>query len=313
MKNITSSIPIRFVLIAILTGFIALQFFSNPLEQKQVTGHLNQVPQPIEQILERSCFNCHSNEQQLSILEKTAPISWWVNKDIVRAREVLNFSEWDKLSVAEQEGKFYAILNMVKAGKMPLPAYALTHPGSKLSSDEVEMLKTYTLSLSSKNQTVPTVKEVPLSPNGVAYNAEFKDWQVIGISSFFDNSIRIIYGNPIAVKAIEEENFHPWPNGSTVAKAVFKQVKKANGAIVPGEFINVQYMVKNGTAYTDTEGWGFAKFSGPDLKPTGKTALFAKQSCIGCHRQLAGETGFLFDVPPKVNSKKLIEQHLETK
>src|SRR5690606_7712667 len=98
--------------------------------------------------------------------------------------------------------------------------------------------------LSTKKDTVPAVQTtVLLSPNGIAYNAEFKDWKVIGMSSLFDNSIRVIYANAIAVKAIEEDNFQPWPDGSTVAKAVFKQVKKANGTIVPGDFINVQHMV----------------------------------------------------------------------
>jgi hypothetical protein len=59
--------------------------------------------------------------------------------------------------------------------------------------------------------------------------------------------------------------------------------------------------------YTDTEGWGFAKFSGNDLHPTGKSASFARESCIACHRQLAEKTGYLFDVPMKVNTERLIK------
>ena len=63
-------------------------------------------------------------------------------------------------------------------------------------------------------------------------------------------------------------------------------------------------MVKDAARYSDTEGWGFAKFNGEALTPTGKTASFAVTSCISCHRQLAEETGFLFNVPLKLNPAK---------
>jgi hypothetical protein len=332
MKHVKQIRLLPIVLLCILTAFIALQFFNTPIEPRPVTGPMRNVPKKVAQILERSCYDCHSNAQHLTFLDKLAPISWIVNKDIRRAREVMNFSEWDKLSDAEQKGKFYAIFNMVRAEKMPLPSYAMTHPGAKLSANEIEIIKQFALSLSKKDHsiqahttitaveagrnletsTTATQAVVPVSPNGIEYNADFKNWKVIGMSTLIDNSIRVIYGNDIAVKAIQEENFHPWPNGSAVAKAVFKQTKKANGEIVPGDFVNMQYMVKDGKQYTETEGWGFAKFNGQELKPTGKTALFAKQSCISCHRQLAESTGYLFNVPPKVNSRKLIEQYLIT-
>ncbi|PZU25273.1 MAG: cytochrome P460, partial [Chryseobacterium sp.] len=136
---------------------------------------------------------------------------------------------------------------------------------------------------------------------------EYKKWKVISMSTLFDNSIRVIYGNDIAVEAIETENFHPWPDGSVVVKSVWKQENSANGEIRAGDFVNAQFMVKDSKKYTDTEGWGFAKFSGNDLHPTGKTASFAKESCIACHRQLAEKTGYLFDVPMKVNTERLIK------
>lgn len=324
MKHIKRNRLLTTVLFCFGLGSIVLQFFNEPVEQKPVTGHLQNVPKEVSLILERSCYNCHSNEQQLSFFDKLAPISWIVNKDIERAREVMNFSEWDKLSEAEQKGKFYAIYNMVYAEKMPLPSYALTHLGAKLAANEIETIKRFALSLSEKDsfilahttgnaaESTQPGQALPISPNGIPYNADFKNWKVIGMSTLIDNSIRVIYGNDIAVKAIAEENFHPWPEGSAVAKAVFKQTRKANGEIVPGDFVNMQYMVKEGKVYTETEGWGFAKFNGQELKPTGKTALFAQQSCISCHRQLAESTGYLFNVPPKVNSKKVIDNYLKT-
>ncbi|KAA2223717.1 heme-binding domain-containing protein [Chryseobacterium sediminis] len=317
--------PIAILFLVILGVFGGLQLFSKPLEGKPVTGKI-EAPKEVISILENSCFNCHSNQQNLSWYDKIAPVSWAVNKDIKRAREVLNFSEWEKLSPAEHKGNMYAILNMMQSGKMPLHEYTILHPSAKITEKDIEIIKKYTLSLSSVNPAVQHKNEphpasispaaaptkFPVSPNGVQYTPDFKNWKVISMSTLFDNSIRVIYGNDIAVKAVETENFHPWPDGSIVVKSVWKQEELPNGEIRPGKFINAQFMVKDSHQYKDTEGWGFAKFSGDDLHPTGKTASFAKESCIACHRQLAEKTGYLFDVPMKVNTQRLI-QNLQKK
>lgn len=312
--------PIAIIFLAVLGIFGGLQLFSQPLEGKPVTKQI-EAPREVISILENSCFNCHSNQQNLSWYDKIAPISWAVNKDVKRAREVLNFSEYD-YSPGEHKGNMYAILNMMQSGKMPLHEYTLLHPSAEITQKDIDVIKKYTLSLSGaapvnndvknihQNINLPennNLSKLPVSLNGVKYSNDFKNWKVISMSTLFDNSIRVIYGNDIAVKAVETENFHPWPDGSIVVKSVWKQEKLANGEIRPGEFVNAQFMVKDSKKYTDTEGWGFAKFSGKDLHPTGKTASFAKESCIACHRQLAENTGYLFDVPMKVNTERLIK------
>lgn len=312
--------PIALAFLLIIGICTALQFFNQPLKGNPVTKKI-EAPREVLAILENSCFNCHSNQPNLSWYDKIAPISWAVNKDVKRAREVLNFSEWN-YSAGEHQGKMYAILNMMQSGKMPLHEYTLLHPSAKITTQDIETIRKYTLSLSiiapqkkegkesqqkieiSKNNTP---LKFPTSPNGVQYTDDYKKWKVISMSTLFDQSIRVIYGNDIAVKAIETEDFHPWPNGSIIVKSVWKQEKLDNGEVRAGEFVNAQFMVKNAEKYTDTEGWGFAKFSGNDLHPTGKTTSFAKESCITCHRQLAEKTGYLFDVPMKVNTERLIK------
>lgn len=318
--------PIAILFLAVLGIFATLQLSSPTIEGKAVTGRIN-APREVITILENSCFSCHSNEQKLNWYDKIAPVSWAVKKDVERARQVMNFSEWGKLSPNEHKGKMYAILNMMQSGKMPLHEYTLLHPSAKITQKDIETIKRYTLSLSAVDTSKKEIKEVhqnielprptssmkfPVSPNGVQYTDDYKNWKVISMSTLFDHSIRVIYGNDIAVKAIETENFHPWPNGSIVVKSVWKQQELANGEVRAGAFVNAQFMVKDPKKYTDTEGWGFAKFSGNELHPTGKSASFAKESCIACHRQLSEKTGYLFDVPMKVNTQRLI-QNLQKK
>jgi len=315
-KSILFGILILVVLLGVL-----IQFVDKPIEGRPITGEIK-APQEVLAILERSCYDCHSNKPDLNWYDKIAPISWAVKKDVQRAREVMNFSEWGNLSEADHKGMMWAILNMVKAGKMPLKRYQNVHPDSKVTASEVETIRKYVLSLSEdkpasitkvNTSTVApqhwekmetTIKNVPESPNGVMYTDEFKNWRVISMSTLYDNSMRVIYGNDIAVKAIEEENFHPWPDGAMVVKAVWEQRENQYGEVRPGNFQNVQFMVKDSKKFKSTEGWGFAKFSTQKLIPTGKTALFAEQSCIACHRQLVEKTGYLFNVPLKVNPKK---------
>lgn len=308
------------VSLAIFAIFCALQILSSSLEKKPIARQI-EAPSEVIAILEKSCFNCHSNQQKLSWYDQLAPVSWLVNKDVMRAREVLNFSEWD-FSAGEHLGKMYAILNMMQSGKMPLSNYTLLHPSAKITRKEIDVIKSYTLLLAQqgapKNSTPgmnsgkvspegDSTAGLPVSPNGVQYTHEFKKWKVISMSTLFDHTIRVIYGNDMAVKAIETEDFHPWPDGSVVVKSVWKQETLSNGEIRTGAFVNAQFMVKDAKKYTTTEGWGFAKFSGNDLHPTGKNAYFAEKSCISCHRQLAEKTGYLFDVPMKVNTATTIQ------
>ena len=296
--------------------FLGAQLTGTKIENPPVTAKID-APIDVLSVLKKSCFNCHSNETELSWFDHLAPISWRVSADVKRGREVMNFSEWENLSEAEKKGKLWGILNMIKAGKMPLPLYARFHPSARLDISEIETITDYVRSydinqpnLSKKiaadseydywrNEAIGT-KFDRTSPNGIHYSDEFKHWKVISMANLYDNSMRVIFGNDIAVKAIEREEFHPWPEGARVVKAVWEQIEDKYGEFRPGKFINVQLMVKD-NKYSNTEGWGFAKFSGVDLVPTGKLANFASKSCISCHRQLAEETGFLFNVPPKIN------------
>lgn len=305
LMKIHSKKLILLSLFIVVVLFGVVQLNNQPLEGRPVTGEIS-APREIVAILERSCYNCHSNKTTLNWYDKLAPLSWVVKKDVERAREVMNFSEWENISGEAHVGKMWAILNMVKAGKMPLKGYTLLHPEAKVSDTELEIIKNYVLSLTQEKIAVKnkTMASAPQSPDGITYTDEFKNWKAISMSTLYDNSMRVIYGNDIAVQAIEKEKFHPWPDGAIVVKAVWEQVENEYGEVRAGDFLNAQFMVKDAEKFKDTEGWGFAKFSTNELIPTGKTALFAAQSCIACHRQLAKETGYLFNVPLKVNPKK---------
>lgn len=306
---------LQFTTIVVLSLFIGIQFMGKDIENikgEPVTG----LPEPVHEVLERSCFNCHSSASDLAWIDKVAPVSWVVNSDIRKARAAMNISQWKDLSPAALKGQLWAVLNMIKSRKMPLKHYLIAHPEAEITQADIQTIETYVRSLDQKNIFKDTlskknankefdvwksiqekVTKQAVSPNGVIYREDFKSWKVMGITTLYDNTMRVTYANAIAVKALKEKKINPFPDGAIVAKAVWEQVKGKYGEIVPGKFVNVQIMEKDVQKYKNTEGWGFAKFSSLKLEPFGETADFAATSCISCHRLRAKKSGYLFNIP----------------
>lgn len=299
-----------FIAAVVFTGIQFIQpSLSNP-----ATTHPIQAPEEVKKILERSCFDCHSNKTNLSWLDRIAPVSWLVSKDIHTARTRFNFSTWDTLSKADQQSLIWEMVNMIQNGKMPLPSYAAMHSSARPSQKEIDVLKNYARSLSPSRFHDTTIinkadaeylrfvakpampEKLPETINGIKYIKDFRNWQVISTTNRFDNhSIRVVYGNEITVAAIRRNKIKPWPEGSTIVKVVWNSIEEKNGDILPGSLNSVQIMTKDNGRFPDTEGWGFAKFNGVNLKPYGQTMQF-NTTCFNCHKA-ASDNGYVFNVP----------------
>jgi hypothetical protein len=123
------------------------------------------------------------------------------------------------------------------------------------------------------------------APNGIELPADYKDWKIISVAHRTDNNtMRAIVGNEAAVTAARQGHTHPWPNGAVLGKIVWKAVidKHWDKATVPGEFVHVEFMVKDAAKFAATGGWGYARWKGTELKPYGNDANVA-QECVACH------------------------------
>lgn len=135
----------------------------------------------------------------------------------------------------------------------------------------------------------------PPAPNGIEIPKGYQYWQLIGVSHRTDkDSLRAILGNPIAVKAAKEGKTNPWPEGAIFAKLAWKDSIHPNfaAATVPGELSHVEFMIRDSKKFTDTNGWGYARWLGMEHKPYGNDANFA-QECSNCHLQ-AQDNGYVF-------------------
>ncbi len=83
------------------------------------------------ELVVRACFDCHSNETRWPRYASIAPMSWMVQRDVDAAREVINFSEWNRpFPLASYSGL------SVRTGAMPPTKYRLAHPEADLTAEE---------------------------------------------------------------------------------------------------------------------------------------------------------------------------------
>ena len=131
----------------------------------------------------------------------------------------------------------------------------------------------------------PPKAEVAPAPNGIRIPEGYKNWRLLSSSHRTDNNtLRVVLGNDVAIEAAKSGKTNPWPDGSILAKLVWKdsQHEKWPAATVPGKFVHAEFMIKDAKMYAATGGWGFARWLGTEQQPYGKDAAFV-QECYACH------------------------------
>ena len=121
---------------------VAIQFV--PVRR---TSHLGagdpDAPREVQWILRRACYDCHSTETRWPIWAYVAPMSWLVVRDVDRAREILNFSDWAAYGHRRRVA-LRTMVGPVTAGhRMPLWYYLTLHPDAQLSDRDLATLEAW--------------------------------------------------------------------------------------------------------------------------------------------------------------------------
>lgn len=147
-------------------------------------------------------------------------------------------------------------------------------------------------------QDLSKSKIPPPAPNGIPLPKGYQNWQILASSYRKDNdTLRIILGNNVAIKAAQTEKTTPWPDKTILAKLVWKARQDENwqAAIVPGQFVHAEFMFKDAQKYASTQGWGWARWLGTEQTPYGADEKFA-QECVDCHTAVKSRD-YVFTTP----------------
>ncbi len=136
--------------IAILVGFLVIaQLFrpdrTNPqTDPKYSIQNFPATPPAVLSRLERSCFDCHSNQTRWPWYSNITPINYFIAQDVKDGRHRMNFSEWGTLKTAKIQSLLDRISDEVSGRDMPLQKYLLLHPDAKLSDADIKMITEWT-------------------------------------------------------------------------------------------------------------------------------------------------------------------------
>ena len=125
---------------------------------------------------------------------------------------------------------------------------------------------------------------------------EYQDWSLLAVSHRLDKkTLRAMLGNATAITSARHSHTKPWPDGTVLAKVVWKESIHPNWpqAMVPGEFEKAEAMVKDSKKYPNTGGWGFAYWEGKKLVMHEEAKA---KECFACHTAVKNND-YVFTAP----------------
>lgn len=99
------------------------------------------VPPQVRAVLTQKCADCHSTQTRTPLYGRFAPVSWWLERDIVAGRQHMDLSRWESYSSDQRQNLQAQILQQTKTGKMPLSQYLLIHGQARITDADLRALR----------------------------------------------------------------------------------------------------------------------------------------------------------------------------
>ena len=146
---------VKKVLIVLVVAFVIIQFFrpaknvSAAVTEKDIT-RMYTVPDSVLTILQKACYDCHSDNTRYPWYFNIQPVAWWMNDHINDAKKELNFSEFSNRTLVKQAKKLKKCAKEVQEGGMPLESYTWEHKDAVLTDQEKNLLIDWFTNLSNQ-------------------------------------------------------------------------------------------------------------------------------------------------------------------
>ncbi|MFZ0676984.1 heme-binding domain-containing protein [Candidatus Binatus sp.] len=129
--------PFRAILWSTAIAIVIAQFVRPARSNPAVQGDLS-APPVVKDALERSCYDCHSNQTRWPWYSAVAPFSWWIHHEVEEGRRRLNFSSWTDYTSdpGTEDQKLDEVARLIASGAMPPWYYLAMHPQARLTPEE---------------------------------------------------------------------------------------------------------------------------------------------------------------------------------
>jgi len=132
----------------LLIALIVIQFFrpEKNLQKGISTNHFSTkypIPADVNVILEKACYDCHSNNSRYPWYFNIQPVGMWMDDHIKEGKQGLNFSEYTNKRLRYQYHKMEEVIEVVDENAMPIDSYTWTHKDAILTPEEKLKLKNW--------------------------------------------------------------------------------------------------------------------------------------------------------------------------
>lgn len=105
------------------------------------------VPEKVDDLLQRACYDCHSSETRWPWYAEISPVSWLIVRDVRHGRGNLDFSAWstDPSREPTPVQRLRWICSEVRHGEMPPRLYRWAHPEARLGEEDEGRLCEWTV------------------------------------------------------------------------------------------------------------------------------------------------------------------------
>jgi hypothetical protein len=103
-------------------------------------AHVVTVPANVQQILDASCNDCHSNHTDYPWYSYIQPVGFWLDHHVDEGKRELNFSEFATYKHKRQLHKLDEVIEMMETHEMPLSSYTTIHQDARLTPEQEQLL-----------------------------------------------------------------------------------------------------------------------------------------------------------------------------
>jgi cytochrome c len=111
-------------------------YVANPAETHLL--NTSDVPPELLAILIEKCADCHSNHTNAPFYGHFAPVSWLMERDIVKAREAMNLSMWGTYSEEQQQTLAAKMVQQTRSNDMPPLQYRIIHWNARITDADLK-------------------------------------------------------------------------------------------------------------------------------------------------------------------------------